>query len=475
MNTAALCAPELWLKADKRFWNITSQEVDQTIDISEIKCIEAEAGVIATLLQEPTKILFSPQMTFHHFAEKQNAYIYYAIGQLVKRGLEKVDAYDIINILNAVPSTKKYTDVLTPEALTELFGVAPLIARETVSEYQLLVEQIMDAAFRRDAFKKLRECEALCLRMNDNESIQTRIYNEVESLIRSYQSLDDLHPLGDSLDTIWQSIANGQDSDDFIEFPFPTLNEYVKISRTNCIIFSAREKRGKSLMLLTLAVDLIRKGKRVLVIDTELDTKLYVMRLLSHITGIEFVRIQDGNYSAEESEQLERARKWIKMQNFCHVYAPGIDEDSLLSMVKAYKHKYGLDAVILDYLKNNSYSYDAYETSSRLGRLTDCLKNTIAGEENLFVLTAVQATASGAIADSAKIIRNCSTMIHLERKEQSQIDADGGPQFGNMTIKVTANRNGMIMGDEDPGISLTLDGNRCRFYESMQPPDNTPY
>jgi hypothetical protein len=391
-----------------------------------------------------------------------------------KKGIEKIDAYNITNILNAREATKKQTETITIPALNELIELSQLICRNSVEEYKLLVKNVLDKAFRRDTYKKLIECENLCF-SDDVENVQGIIYRAVEDLICEYQSLDEVKPMRDNIDNIWTHIKKGQNEDNFIDFKFPTLNKYCKISRTDAIIFAAREKRGKSLMLLNCLVDLLDKGKSAIYIDTELDTPLFTMRLISHLAQIEFSKIRDGTYNSSDEEKIKKAIEWIKSKNFTHKYLPIIDDDKIISIVKQYKYKYGVDAVILDYLKGNGdFSMDAYKNSASLGKTPDILKNYIAGELKLFVLSAVQATSTGAIADSAKIIRNCSALIYLERKTQDTIEADGGNEYGNMQLSVKANRNGMIMGDEEY-ISLTLDGNRCTFVESKQPERREPY
>jgi replicative DNA helicase len=398
----------------------------------------------------------------------QNGYLYYAVCELAKRGVKKVDTYNVFNVLNAKAATEKFAETLTTAAIDELIEYSTALCRNSKEEYRLLVDVVLDRAFRRDTYQRLLACEQLCLN-SECEDVQGTIYREVENLICEYQSIDDVLPMAERIDEIWNQIRQGQNADNFIDFKFPTLNKYCRISRTDAIIFAAREKRGKSMMLLNEMVDLLRKGKKVLYIDTELDTPLFTMRLISHLTGIDFSRIRDGIYTEEEDIEIQKQIAWIKQQNFTHKYMPIIDDDKLVSLVKQYKYKYGLDCVILDYLKGNGeFSMDAYKNSASLGKTTDTLKNIIAGDMKLFVLSAVQATATGAIADSAKIIRNCSALIYLERKSQDEIDADGGESFGNMKLNVRANRNGMIMGDEEY-ISLHFDGNKCLFEESEQP------
>ena len=445
-------------------------------DVSEpIYDVEAEAGVISTLMVHPEFYFHSEDLTGRHFYNVENGHLYFAIGEMAKRDIHKIDSYGIFNILNLRQVTKAWADKMTVSSVNEMISIAPVVARNSVSEYKTLAKKVLDTAFRREAIKKLKECETICRKEFDADDIKTRVYKEVESLVSRYQQTSDVTPLSEIVDKLWEEITRGQQDDSFVDFKFPTLNRYLKISRTDAIVIAAREKRGKSLFLLNCAIDLVRRGKRVLVIDTELDTKLYFMRLISHLSGVEFSKIRDGTMDDAESALAANAREWLKKQPLTHVYRPAIDDDQLVSLTKQYKYKYGLDALILDYLKGNtSYFLDAYQNSAVLGKTMDTLKNYIAGELGLYVLTAVQATRTGSIADSQKIIRNCSALLYLERKSQEQIEADGGLEYGNMTLNVRANRNGEIQAEDDY-ISLTLDGNRCMFTESKQPEKKEPY
>lgn len=59
-------------------------------------------------------------------------------------------------------ATKKATETITVQALNDLLNVAKLIARESIGEYKLLVTNVLDAAFSRDTYNKLVECECFC-------------------------------------------------------------------------------------------------------------------------------------------------------------------------------------------------------------------------------------------------------------------------------------------------------------------------
>ena len=57
---------------------------------------------------------------------------------------------------------------------------------------------------------------------------------------------------------------------------------------------------------------------------------------------------------------------------------------------------------------------DAYAAYAELGRFVDTIKNRVAGEMGIAAIGAVQATATGKVADSAKIGRNASVIALLQ-------------------------------------------------------------
>ena len=438
-------------------------------NINDVQDKNSEAGIIATLIRHPDFIYQSEDLLPKHFFDEMNGYIYYGIKECIMNDIKEIDAININLMLN-----KHKIDKITQEELTDIIHMGHLIERHTVEEYLALVDSVLDKAFKRDILKELDRMESICY----NETVtdaKSMVYNSLENIISTYDGTEQIIPLGEKIDEVWHDVEKSWDGGNFIDFKFPSLNKFCKISRTDCLIFAAQEKRGKSIMLLNCLVDLLKKGYKVLYIDTELDTKLFVMRLISHLTQIPFYVIRDGSLSESQKKQVEEAKKWIKTTNFMHIYMPVVEDEKILSTVKKYKHKYGLDGLILDYLKGNGrYALDAYENSAALGKTTDLLKNVIAGKENMFVLAAVQATSNGGIADSAKIIRNSSAMMMLERKTEKEIIEDGGLRYGNMKLSVIANRNGELHKDGEY-ISLTLSGNTCTFTESLQPEKELPY
>ena len=242
-------------------------------DLSKLCDIQSESGIIASLIYHPDFIFHSEQLTSKHFSSLENGFIYYAISELAKKGTEKIDAYGINMLLSTNKYTKEKSNTISVETLNQIVELGKIVARSNVEEYLLLVKNVMDLSFRRETYNKLQESECMTFDLNETD-IQEKIYNQIEEIICNYQDLEPVDLMKNKIDDIWERISSVENQDNFIDFKFPTLNRYCKISKTDAIIFAAREKRGKSIMLLNCLVDLLKKDKKILYIDSELSTDL---------------------------------------------------------------------------------------------------------------------------------------------------------------------------------------------------------
>lgn len=250
------------------------------------------------------------------------------------------------------------------------------------------------------------------------------------------------------------------------------MNDYATIERGELFIFGAEQKQGKSMMLLNCAVDLLKQDYAVLYLDSELNTRLFTSRILAHLSGIEYKRLTSGNYSDEEEKRILGAKEWLKTRKFTHIYIPMFDQQSIFTAVNKVKHTQGLDVLIVDYFKGKGEG-DAFDSYQELGRFVDMVKNQICGEMNIAGIGAAQATITGKLADSAKIARNASTIAMISDKTPEEIEADGA-ECGNKKLRVTVNRNGMQM-TQDEYIDLLFDGNHILYEQAKQHIPQTPF
>lgn len=444
------------------------------INADEINSLESESGVIASLIQNPELYYHSENLLPNHFSSFKNQAVYAAIGGLVTSGVTVIDPYNIMTFLESSDKTKKFADRLTVDGLQELVDLSVLIARGSVEEYKLLVKNVLDAAFRRDMYIALEACLKSLSTSDDNEDMRREIYRAIDDTVAAYSYGEEIKPYAEVVDTMWKEIQERQGGQYAgLPFKFQALNEYVTAEKGELIIFGAQQKVGKSIMLLNIAVDFLRQGKSVIYIDSELSTRLFTARLLSHLSGLSYNRLTSGRYSVEEGETIDEMRAWIKTQKFTHIYMPFFDQESIYTAVKQVDNRQKLDVIIIDYFKSTGNELDAFQTYASMGRCVDMVKNEIAGSMNIIAIGAAQATATGKLADSAKIARNASTIIMLVDKTPEEIEADG-PECGNKKMIVAVNRNGRQM---SPGeyIDLKFDGDHILYEQAQQHTPAVPF
>lgn len=441
--------------------------------IEDINDITSETGIIATLIRHPEFSFYSEELLPNHFSNRQNACMYLALTILARENIRQADAFNIISALHSSDATKRYADELDVDELQDFIDISQSVARDTIEEYKLLVGNVMDMSFRRDTFRELRECERMCLDTNTHE-LEQKIYSTLDDVMMNYTSTTEVPPFSEVVDKCWDEIRERQNSEGCSGylFKFPALNQYATIERGELFIFAAEAKQGKSMMLLNCSVDLLRQDLAVLYLDSELNTRMFTARVLAHLSGVEYKRLTSGRYTEEEAERIDAARAWLKTRKFTHVYIPMFDQQTIYTTIKKVSHTQGLDVLIVDYFKSLSDG-DAFNSYQELGRLTDFIKNQIAGEMNIAALGAAQLTATGKVADSAKIGRNASTIAIITDKTPDEI-AEDGAECGNKKLRVILNRNGMQM-SQDEYIDLQFNGNLISYEQAQQHIPHVPY
>lgn len=306
----------------------------------------------------------------NHFSNKENKYIYTAICNLAQRGIGRVDSYSILESLRSQEATVQYANELSIDQLNDFIDNSENLARHTIEDYKLCVDNVVNAAFRRDAFQSLKRCEAMCF----NESvkdIEQEIYKTLDDVMMDFSSATEVPAYKDVIDDCWNEIKGRQSSGYAgIPFKFPALNDYATIERGELFIFGAEQKQGKSMMLLNCAVDLLKQNYAVLYLDSELNTRLFTARILAHLSGVEYKRLTAGAYSKEEEKKILDAKEWMKSRKFTHIYIPTFDQHSIYTAVKKVNHTQGLDVLIVDYFKGKGEG-DAFDSYQELGRFVD--------------------------------------------------------------------------------------------------------
>ena len=441
------------------------------MDITELSDIQSESGVIGTLIFHPEFMVHSDTfLKAGHFFNVENGCIYWAIQELVKDGITNIDALNLSNKLNSNNGVKNTIERFNLPSVQEFVDLYKELARHSLEEYMMLAKNITELAFKRNLYKKLVGLSGKCFQKDISlDDLSCDVYNEIDNVTSEFICGSDTKLLGDEIDDIWNEIVSRRTSDGMYGIPskYATFNKHFTYETGELVVIQAKYKEGKSIILMNEVVHKLKNGVPCLVVDTEMQTRLYVERLLAHLTKIDIERIKSGNYSDEEAQKIEECKDWLRKQKFKHIYKPEITDNELYTTCKLWINKIGIRFFVFDYLKSNES-----ETGTNynvLGAKCDFLKNKIAGELNLAVLAACQLNRQGEVADSIKINRYLSVGIKYGHKTQEQMIKDGA-ECGNVYAKIYVNRLGRQMreDDEDDYIDLYFDGDKMTISEVKQ-------
>lgn len=441
----------------------------------DLKDIAAESAVISSLLVHPEYILHSDWLKTEHFSQPENKAIYWAIGELYKKGITNID---VLNISNQLSSNKKVKQLMSEhnlEDMSKYFELSKFAARDTLQEYLQFCDTIVNYSYKRKLFSKSGELSRLCFMDTKTlEETDGLVHGIMDDLTSEFIITTDLSPIGEHCDELFEEIQADQSTEGYrFASKFKCMEPYWVYEQGECTVLSARMKTGKSAFILNEAIFQASKGIVTLIVDTELSHKLWYKRALCHIAGIQFRRVDEGNWSKEELNKLKEANAFLKTLPIVHYYMPIIDMNKTYAMCKVLKHQIGLQFLCFDYMKDNDT--DAFAQSNKLGKMTDQLKNEIAGSLKICVLAACQLNRQNDIAGSDKIAMYASTVIRWRFKLPSEIQEDGGLKYGNIYAQIYYNRNG-AMQDKDEWMSLNFNGGLMLIEDCPQPfKEETPF
>lgn len=445
------------------------------LDISAISDTQAEAGVIATLVQHPEFILHTDYLKPGYFYNIENGCILWAISELYKNGVDTIDAINITNMLNSNKAVKKKIEEYNLADMQEFINMSQYAARHSLEEYKLLVNTIVTMAFKRDLNRVAVQIQSQCFDGNmDLAKLNSEVNTKINKLTEQYMTSREIEIFGTKVDSLWNEVCSRRNESGVYGIPskFAHLNEYFTYEPGELVLLKARMKRGKSAFFLNEAIHKMKNGVPTLYIDTEMQDRLFFERMLANLTGIDVKKIKTGKYSHDEGQTLAKANEWIKKQKFVHIYTPQTTDEEIFAIHKILKYKMGLEFSIYDYIKSNILS--SSENYNALGQRCDFLKNNIAGELNIAMLAGAQLNRGNQVADSDKLERYVSASVLWRDKTVEEVQRDGLPS-GNFCATVDLNRMGEQM-SEDDYIDFMFDGNKMKIEEAVQhSKDRTPF
>lgn len=424
---------------------------------------QAESGLISTLIVHPEFILVNEKLKPEYFVIPSNRILFRIIKELYDSGVTNIDEF---NLASKIENSDEDSIAMQNINLSEIVADSPYVARGTPTEYKELSKDVIRLAFRRKLLKQLQGFEVQCRNEDvDIGELQNSIYDNLNHIGDEFLTGDDECLIGEKIDRVYGEIIRRASNGGGIPSKFPTLNDFVTYEKGELVIFSAKRKVGKSVLLMNEAIHKAQNGVCVLYLDSEMSTIAWTERVLAELSQVSIKKIKLQKFdSLEEEGRVLEAIEVLRKLPIIHINNPAWTIDTMEATIKKWDSKIGVDLVIMDYIK----APDTDDAYVELGKITNFLKNKIAVAMDMSVIAAAQSNRGGDTGESYRIEQFCSTLIKIVEKLPEEIARDGA-ECGRYKLFVSLNRNGKSHGDINYDyIDLEFIGETMTMCEAKQ-------
>ena len=434
--------------------------------------IEAEMAVLgAMLLDKEAVVAVEDMLTPADFYREQDAIIYQAILNLVRRG-ESADILTVTEELRRMGRLEDVGGILyvneLPEHVITTKGIerhADIVAGK--SKLRQLIDAagtIADAAY------------------TEEDAVEDIVDNAEKSILQVTK--DDRKggfiPVGEAVHQSLENITRqAQNHEPITGLPtgFAGLDSFTTgLQKGNLIIVAARPSMGKTAIVLNIAknISLSHARKTVAFFSLEMGRDELIQRLLSSTALIDSQRLKTGRIQGE--------KEWLNLSKAASVFmeaplyiddTPGVTVSQIRSKCRRLKAEKGLDVVIIDYLqlmtgKNSRYSESRQQEISEISR---SLKS-LARELNVPVIALSQLSRGpdarpnhrpmlSDLRESGSIEQDADLVCFLYREAYYDKEIpEGDPRQRETEVILAKNRNGPT------GIvKMSFAGEFTLFYE----------
>ena len=162
------------------------------------------------------------------------------------------------------------------------------------------------------------------------------------------------------------------------------------LNKSDLLIFAGRPGMGKTSWMLTVALNVARKGARVAIFTMEMGVEQIIRRFLSIESSVTIQQMRTGNTTDAEWHRLTQGIGRLYNLPIYIDDTPGITPAAIRSKCRKMQYEVGVDLVIIDYMQlmesDNNYRDNRVQQISYISR---ALKN-LARELKCTVLSAAQ-------------------------------------------------------------------------------------
>lgn len=388
--------------------------------------IDAEEAVLGAILTNPDKYaVVRGFLKATDFFLLRHQYIWQALGRIQ----ERKESIDYLTVSTELKAMDKYAEIGGGAYLTQLINNTPTsIHAET---YGRMVQR---AALRRDMLKASDAIKALA---TDEEITTDHARAEMAKLTAEINGVDitgQHRGLKDLVSSAFDRVEdrmNNPDSMLGIPTGFRDLdNLLLGMQKTDLTIVGAVPGMGKTSWMLSVALNMARRGARVGFVSQEMGDDQITNRLLSLESAVNLQAVRSGNMNANEFSRYTRAggnianldRNFIIDQNT-------VTPEVLRGKVMKWAGEGGIDVLFVDYLQIMS-SGGLFKPSERVqavGYFARSLKG-LAREMRIPVIAAAQLSREIAnrqdkrpylsdLRESGEIEQNADVVLFIHRDD----------------------------------------------------------
>lgn len=168
------------------------------------------------------------------------------------------------------------------------------------------------------------------------------------------------------------------DKKNYLDWGMQTLNKHVMCEPGDYVLLGAEPSVGKTALTVQFAVDMARKGNRVVYFSYETTQSKIADRIISCQAHVSFDHIKRGTMNNDEKCACVEATKWLWKTPLHIIEAAGMTIEDIRSKVV----KYAADVIFIDYVQliaNRNPKLSEYErtTENSMGIRKLCQKHKV--------------------------------------------------------------------------------------------------
>lgn len=426
------------------------------------------------MMNNPDWMIDLQNLEPEHFYNSTHKILYYLLKKIYEtfKG-EKVDPFTLLSTAKD-ENIEFEKDIEKSGGLEYLETLSKLGSDYKKEDILTQAEIVTKLSFFRDMNIVLNK-ELEYIENGDNktrEDVIDSLRKSTDKTISKYTIADNYKYIGDVYDDIMEKIKKDVKNGEIgIPSKIEPLNNFYTYRKGELVVLVGRAKAGKSAFSINEAHNMaVVKGIPTLYLDTEMQTKTFLMRLIAIDSGIPLHEIETFQYELDPDQlkKYKESEKRIKKAPLIHKYSTNWTTKKVRNDVISLVRQEGIEMLIYDYIKVKEVNESKNKEHNQLGNWTIALKD-LAGELNLPVLTLAQMSPYEVrVADSDKINRYASVvgfLLPLSEDDKNRMKQWGYPKTKDY-IYIKYNRNGASMEDEKKGIYLEFNRDNVTFNAS---------